>query len=219
MGAIGCSRKSRDAIRTQPQFFWWGWAVGVLEQAGFDGKRVLDVGAGHGYVIAQIRDRGAVPYAIDVSEESVNCLKEQGIAAYRTDLSCQPLPFEDNFFDFVIFTEVIEHIPFPQHALREIHRVLKPDGSLVISTHNSFNLYMRLPYFLGKVPAPDLDVRRTGQHMRLFGYGILSDVLQEADFKSISNQSRILGSVSAGKRTPKCLTSLLARHLYLVCRN
>lgn len=46
------------------------------------------------------------------------------------------LPFRAGAFDFVIATEVIEHVRYPFKFLREIHRVLKPDGRVLLSTPN-----------------------------------------------------------------------------------
>jgi SAM-dependent methyltransferase len=49
----------------------------------------------------------------------------------------EPLPFDDDTFDVVIFCEVIEHLlTDPLRALREIRRVLRPDGTLLVSTPN-----------------------------------------------------------------------------------
>lgn len=48
----------------------------------------------------------------------------------------QALPFRDGTFDFVIATEVIEHVRYPYKLLREIRRVLKPSGRALLSTPN-----------------------------------------------------------------------------------
>ncbi len=44
------------------------------------------------------------------------------------------IPFEDNRFDYVLCTEVMEHVPEPAAFLKEIHRVMKPDGLLIMTT-------------------------------------------------------------------------------------
>ncbi len=44
------------------------------------------------------------------------------------------IPFENNRFDYVLCTEVMEHVPEPAAFLREIHRVMKPDGILIMTT-------------------------------------------------------------------------------------
>jgi SAM-dependent methyltransferase len=48
--------------------------------------------------------------------------------------SALDVPFSDNTFDTVVSTEVLEHVPEPLRALKEMHRVLKPGGHLVLST-------------------------------------------------------------------------------------
>ncbi|QQS35707.1 MAG: class I SAM-dependent methyltransferase [Ignavibacteriales bacterium] len=53
----------------------------------------------------------------------------------KTDvmLTSEILPFENEQFDLVLFTEVIEHIPDPFTAIREVSRILKPGGTLLIT--------------------------------------------------------------------------------------
>jgi SAM-dependent methyltransferase len=48
--------------------------------------------------------------------------------------SALDVPFSDNTFDTVVSTEVLEHVPEPLRALKEMQRVLKPGGHLVLST-------------------------------------------------------------------------------------
>ena len=44
----------------------------------------------------------------------------------------QSLPFVDNSIDTVLFLDVMEHLPLPDRALKEIHRVLKPQGQCIL---------------------------------------------------------------------------------------
>lgn len=66
-----------------------------------------------------------------------------------------PLPLDSNCYDLVSLFDVLEHIPRPQHLLREAHRLLRPGGLLVIKVPNAANLRNRLRLFLGKSPHPD----------------------------------------------------------------
>jgi SAM-dependent methyltransferase len=66
--------------------------------------------------------------------------------------SALDLPFADSTFDTVVSTEVLEHVPDPLRALREMHRALKPAGHLILSTpmywprHEIPHDYFRYPY-------------------------------------------------------------------------
>lgn len=66
--------------------------------------------------------------------------------------SATDIPLGDGQFDTVVCTEVLEHVPDPLKALREMHRVLKPDGHLILSTpmywsrHEVPYDYFRYPY-------------------------------------------------------------------------
>lgn len=55
-------------------------------------------------------------------------------------LKGKELPFKDNHFDLVIATEVFEHIPHFRETKKEIERVLKDEGFIILSTPNYFNL-------------------------------------------------------------------------------
>ncbi len=51
------------------------------------------------------------------------------------------LPFRDNAFEVALCTEVLEHLHTPVHALREIHRVLKPGGKLLLTTPFAYPIH------------------------------------------------------------------------------
>jgi SAM-dependent methyltransferase len=59
-----------------------------------------------------------------------------------------PLPYDDGCFDYVACLEGLEHVENYHHVLRECHRVLKKDGTLLISTPNPLNMKSRLRFFL-----------------------------------------------------------------------
>lgn len=155
---------------------------------------------------------------VDLDTNVLIYLEKIGIKGLNMDISNNILPVKDESIDIIIFNEVIEHLFDCQHALDEIYRILKKGGKLYISTHNSFNIFMRLKFLLGKIPTPSLDVscETMGEHIRLFNKKLLIKLLLRAWFKksNIINKSRFkLGKVSF---YTKKLTGLLARHLYFI---
>jgi len=103
------------------------------------GSRVLDVGGGTGGIIPHllqaIGPEGEV-HSIDFAEKMVEIARMKFAREPRVSVqvaSVEDLPFEDHFFDQVVCFGVFPHIDDRPRALREIHRVLKSSGTLVIA--------------------------------------------------------------------------------------
>ena len=79
---------------------------------------------------------GARPYALLYRERFGECVAGDFVrrtADLDLRLDAQALPFGDNLFDCVLFSEVVEHVPDAPKALAEIARVLRPGGTLLIT--------------------------------------------------------------------------------------
>lgn len=109
----------------------------VIERlAPFHGQRILDAGCGDGRFIAELRDRDAEVYGTDYSERAVQFARIMNPSAKIEvgDLTAE-LPFEPDWFDQIVLIETLEHIP-PKDlpgVIRELHRVLKPGGRLIVT--------------------------------------------------------------------------------------
>jgi ubiquinone/menaquinone biosynthesis C-methylase UbiE len=110
------------------------------------GERVLDIGCGNARDIASISQSGGQVVGVDISEgmveaamREINCIGIRDVILQVGDATC--LDFPDDFFDKILCSEVIEHIPDVSRALREMRRVLRPGGSLVLSTPNKGSWY------------------------------------------------------------------------------
>ena len=155
---------------------------------------------------------------VDLSDEVLEYLEKNNFTAHRADIGIERIPLVDESVDIIVFNEVIEHIFDCQHALDELYRVLKKWGKLYISTHNTFNIIMRIKYFLWVIPNGSLDVtdyNSRGEHIRLFNQKIFLTLIERAGFKKLKNRSwtGIFGKFFL----TKSLTSLLARHFYYIC--
>lgn len=96
---------------------------------GVEGK-VADIGCGAGNVAKAIkRERPELSvYGVDLAENAIEFAKRdpQGVE-FRLGV-VERLPFEDGELSAVTMFDVLEHVPDPEHVLREINRVLKPGG-------------------------------------------------------------------------------------------
>lgn len=114
---------------------------------------VLDVGCGEGEAAIEIRKlTHANVRCVDVSRVAVESARLRGLDAYQVDINYEPLPFDDATFDLIYATEVIEHLVRPDRALKEMGRVLRRNGHLIISTPNLACLPNRVLLALGLQP-------------------------------------------------------------------
>lgn len=116
----------------------------------FDGAppgRILDVPAGHGAFAHQLCLRGYRDIdCLDIAAETF-ALRDPGVRFRQHDV-INPLPFPDAHFDYVFSIEGIEHFENPWTFTKELCRVLKPGGRLIISTPNTFSVDARVKYLL-----------------------------------------------------------------------
>ncbi|MGH7855903.1 MAG: class I SAM-dependent methyltransferase, partial [Candidatus Binatia bacterium] len=108
------------------------------------GKVVIDVPAGAGIMSRVLRERGAKVEAYDLFPELFDV---EGMTCRKADLS-KDLPIASGYADLVVCQEAIEHVPNQLKMLRELSRILKVGGRLVLSTPNVSNLRAKLSNFL-----------------------------------------------------------------------
>lgn len=107
----------------------------LLKAIGADRRSGLDAGCGEGHLLSYLYKKKILGrmIAVDLDDRKLSyARKHYPNCEYRSG-DIQSLPFADNTFDFVLTTEVFEHLPDPESALSEISRVAKPGGHLVIS--------------------------------------------------------------------------------------
>jgi ubiquinone/menaquinone biosynthesis C-methylase UbiE len=103
-----------------------------------DGRaRVLEVGCGPGDDARRLADRGHDVVALDVEAHDAWSLPSPGVTF--VEASAERLPFPDAEFDAVMERDALHHVAEPGRALREMRRVLRPDGVAVIVECNRWN--------------------------------------------------------------------------------
>jgi SAM-dependent methyltransferase len=117
--------------------------------------KILDVGCGDGCFLSHIVKRfpDLAPTGVDLSPgqlEKARTRLPQG--RFTQGTLGAPLPFSDREFDIVYCGEVLEHLYDPDFLLKEVFRVLKPQGRLYLTTPNLMAWYNRLLILVGLSP-------------------------------------------------------------------
>jgi SAM-dependent methyltransferase len=151
------------------------------------GKQVLEIGLGEGSESERLIRQGARWSGVDLTAESV--ARVQTRLALRNlryeelrQGSVLDLPFADDSFDMVFSHGVLHHVPDIQQAQREIHRVLRAGGELVIMMYARWSLnylvsigLIRRAALLAAFPLSRAGVVKSGS-----GHGMLTDHLDNA---------------------------------------
>jgi ubiquinone/menaquinone biosynthesis C-methylase UbiE len=147
------------------------------------GDRALDLGCGAGEFTAVLAEAGAQPVGVEVAEAA-----RRRAQADHPELDVRlvaigaPLPMEDNSFDLVWSSEVIEHVADTARWLSEVRRVLAPGGRLLLTTP----AHGRLRVALGGVERFSAPL---GDHLHLYTRRSLRGLLEEFGFAEVSVRS------------------------------
>lgn len=173
---------------------------------------ILDYGCGPGFLIEKLLERRLECWGLDSVESNVKIIKTKFSenpyfkGAYYA--GALPTTIADNQFDVVFLIETIEHLlPDDLHAiLKEIHRITKTGGKLVITTPNDENLDA------SKVICPDCGcIFHLMQHVSSWTTHSLSNLMSQAGYKEI-----ICSATTFRPRTMwgyyKNITDIIVRH-------
>ncbi len=144
-----------------------------------EGDRALDLGCGAGAFTAMLAEAGAHVVGVDVAEAAIT----RASAGYpQLDFRLipidGPLPLEDNSFDLVWASEVIEHVADTARWLSEVRRVLVPRGRLLLTTPS----HARLSVAAGGI---ERFSEPLGDHLHLYTRRSLTETLRAFDFDVI----------------------------------
>ena len=151
----------------------------------------LDIGSGHGDLITLLRAKGLVAHSA-TCDYTASLMALPDVNVTVANLNTEPLPFADASFDLVTCTEVIEHLEHYRETLREMYRVLKPAGRLVVTTPNILNLKSRIRFLVfgfynlfGPLHTLESNLHLTGGHINPVSSFYLAHALLDAGFTDL----------------------------------
>jgi 2-polyprenyl-3-methyl-5-hydroxy-6-metoxy-1,4-benzoquinol methylase len=179
---------------------------------------VADLGAAPGVLSVSLARAGYRVTAVDLGEASdgwgysdpggvAGALDRAGIPLVICDLDRVPYSFADSSFDGVVMSEILEHLrEYPLESLREVHRMLRPGGLLVLTTPNAAAAKNRVRLLVGKSIythlSPDwLYGLPHARHAREYTADELTELLRCAGFEPFELAGRHF-HLRSGRRSP-----------------
>jgi demethylmenaquinone methyltransferase/2-methoxy-6-polyprenyl-1,4-benzoquinol methylase len=180
---------------------WKRFAVGLANV--HEGQRVLDIAGGSGDLsrlfLKKVRSSGQVVLT-DINNAMLRVgrdrLIDEGIATPTTQCDAEYLPFPDDYFDVVSIAFGLRNVTHKDAALREMHRVLKPGGRVIVlefskvakPLEKAYDLYsFKLLPKMGEMIAGDADsYRYLAESIRMHpGQEELKLMIKEAGFERV----------------------------------
>jgi len=156
------------------EHFWWFVAMRritdtILAPKLQNGRlKVLDAGCGTGFNLLHFEKAGHTVYGFDYAREAVAAVQRRGFGKVAR-ASITEIPYPSDTFDLAYSFEVIDEVPDSDLAIRELYRVLKPGGSLLL----------RLPAFDWLRSSHDTDIGT----LHRYTLGEVEEKLKRAGFQ------------------------------------
>ena len=175
-------KKSYQAFFRIPQN---KYLLGLIEKYGKIDKntKVLEAGCGWGFFVRKLSEKAKMVYGIDFENKMLKtcrnmCKGKKNIRLIKGDV--RTLPFKDKTFDLVLCFGVVEHFDESVEAIKELKRVLKKGGKLIISVPSAYNItgriLRRIAILRKKVPY---------YYQKHYSISSFKNILNDADVKII----------------------------------
>ena len=141
----------------------------------------LDIGCATGEISQELIKNGYKVKGIDFSDVAIDICKDAGLDCYLSDID-EGIKEKDNSFDLVWAGDIIEHVFDPMLLMKEVSRVLQPDGLFLFSIPNDTHLVNRLRLLFGYSPQENT-YRDYGQckHHTFFSKRLITFMLNSAN--------------------------------------
>jgi dolichyl-phosphate beta-glucosyltransferase len=118
------------------EYHWWfvsrrNLIISMNKSLDISSPSILDIGCGTGGNLQEFAKLGN-SFGLDASMQAVEFCKKRGLKNV-IECSAEKIAYRDNTFDVITCLDVLEHLPDPVEALREMKRVLKDSGKIIIT--------------------------------------------------------------------------------------
>ena len=162
--------------------------ISELKQLRWKKGKILDVGCGNCRNLLLFRNLDC--YGIDFSKNMLaqanKFTRKHNLKVKLKPAPAEKLPFNPNYFDYVLAIAVLHHLKNPETAIKEIHRVLKPNGEAYITVWNK--LQLRFLFKKKETYIPWKQKKQTlYRYYNFIGYFQLKKMLKKNNFKILKS--------------------------------
>lgn len=151
------------------------------------GSSVLDLGCGLGSLGEHLtQEKGCTYLGVDISEDAVRATQQKGLDAMVLDVEDNEWPFQEKQFDYIVGTELLEHLFEPTTLLQKIHST----GHTAIFSYGNAS-YWRLRVAMLRGTVPQANVFKNGIHLWYWNYNTYQQLFRDSGFDI--EELRILG--------------------------
>jgi len=162
-----------------------------LVQEHYSSGEILEVGSVPLHLTYCLKKMGYPIIGLDLNPDRMKeFIKKFDLNIVKCDVEQQQIPFEDNRFSLVLFNDIVEHLRInPIHALKEVNRILKPSGVLILTTSNMYYILTVLRFLAGRGinnPYKEFDkLNKIGHmgHLREYSIRDLKEFLENTGFE------------------------------------
>jgi SAM-dependent methyltransferase len=157
------------------------WFGGILYKCFYHvpaGKRVLDIGCGNGQSLVFLKAKGCEVYGIEEDRNIQPVAEALGVSVEAGNIYTSTYP--DHSFDYILASQVLEHIPDPVRFLKAVKQKLAPGGKILLSFPNTRSLtrwifrkrwiHWHIPYHLNHFSPKSLPALFSAAGLRYTGF-------------------------------------------------
>ena len=158
----------------------------ILELLGdVKNKKILDIGCSQGVFGKMLKDRGARVVGCDISAKHIEVAQRVLDRAFIFDIEKDDFSIFDRDFDYIIASELIEHLFLPRQFLINIKSIMNDNTKLIITTPNFLMWSNRIRMLFGKFEYTKTGFMDEG-HIHFFTHNYLKKMVSQEGFKVMS---------------------------------
>jgi ubiquinone/menaquinone biosynthesis C-methylase UbiE len=177
-------QRTNYQVKGISRWYWDYKDKRILNNLSKNDQIIYDIGCGEGIFLEKLNQLASNRQliGIDYMEENIAICKKHNLPARQGDI--YNLDIKDNSVDIIFLIEVIEHLTKPEEALKELYRVLKPGGKLVILfPHDSVFAFARLLFLRIK------EFKMDPGHVKKWTHKEINKYLKNLSFHPVKNSS------------------------------